>query len=133
MTTSSDNTAKIWDAQTRKIIADLPGHTKSINSTAFSPDGNKIVTASNDKTAKIWDAQTGKLIPNLEGHTRYVNSAAFSPDGNKIVTASNDNTAKIWYTPEGIIEWLSTQNIYKLTQKDLENLGIDFIDLEEMS
>ncbi len=29
------------------------------------------------------------------------------------------------------MEWLKTTPIYKLKQEDLDNLGIDFIDLEE--
>jgi hypothetical protein len=67
-----------------------------VNSAAFSPDGQRIVTASRDNTARIWDAATGKGIAPLQGHTGAVNSAAFSPDGQRIVTASLDNTARIW-------------------------------------
>ena len=74
----------------------LTGHTKAVNSAAFSPDGTKIVTASEDYTARIWNAQTGECMKTLTGHTNEVNSAAFSPDGTKIVTASWDKTAKIW-------------------------------------
>ena len=49
---------------------------------AFSPDGQRIVTASDDKTARIWDAATGKPIGEpLKGHEDDVYSAAFSPDG----------------------------------------------------
>ena len=56
----------------------------------------------------------------------------FHLDGKKIVTASRDGTARIWLTAEGIIDWLGKQeNIYKLTEKDMEDLGIDFIDLDE--
>jgi len=80
----------------------------------------------------MWDTQSGKLIADLKGHTDYVYSGAFSPDGKKIVTASRDRIAKIWLTPEGIMGWLRTAPIYKLTQKDLEDLGIDFIDLEKI-
>ncbi len=59
-------------------------------------------------------------------------SAEFSPDGKRIVTASQDKTARIWLTPEGIIDWLGKQeNIYKPTNRDMEDLGIDFIDLEK--
>ncbi|WP_211173468.1 WD40 repeat domain-containing protein [Brasilonema bromeliae] len=32
----------------------LKGHQNSVNSAAFSPDGQRIVTASFDKTAKVW-------------------------------------------------------------------------------
>jgi dipeptidyl aminopeptidase/acylaminoacyl peptidase len=67
-----------------------------VSSAAFSPDGQRIVTASADKTARIWDAATGKPIGELRGHDSAVRSAAFSPDGKRIVTASFDKTARIW-------------------------------------
>jgi WD40 repeat protein/uncharacterized caspase-like protein len=96
VTASPDNTAKIWDAVTGNILADLRGHTGPLQTAQFSPDGKKIVTASRDHTAKIWDAVTGKLLIDLQGHKDMVYSAQFSPDGKKIVTASYDHTAKIW-------------------------------------
>ena len=33
----------------------LEGHTRNINSAAFSPDGKFIVSAANDGTIRIWD------------------------------------------------------------------------------
>jgi WD40 repeat protein len=105
-------------------------HERLVQSAVFSPDGEKIVTAYYDK-ARIWDVQSRKKIADLTGHQDAVNSAVFSPDGKKIVTASNDNTARLWLTPEGIIDWLGKQKFYRLTQKDLEKLGIDFIKLEK--
>jgi hypothetical protein len=74
----------------------LEGHTDAVWSAAFSPDGQRIVTASRDHTARIWDAATGKTIAALEGHTDAVLTAVFSPDGQRIVTASSDATARIW-------------------------------------
>ena len=40
----------------------LKGHTGSVRSAAFSPDGKRIVTASEDNTARLWDAESGKEI-----------------------------------------------------------------------
>ena len=34
----------------------LTGHTARVNSVAFSPDGQRIVSGSSDNTLKIWDA-----------------------------------------------------------------------------
>ncbi|HEU4833663.1 MAG TPA: hypothetical protein VFS90_04580 [Pyrinomonadaceae bacterium] len=74
----------------------LDGHTADINSIAFSPNGNLIVTASADGTARIWDARTGATVGYLRDHTKSVNTASFSPDGNFIVTASDDATVRLW-------------------------------------
>ncbi len=103
--------------------ADFKGHTGGVTSAVFSPDGKQILTASSDYTAKLWDLQ-GNLLADLKGHTDSVNSAGFSPDGKRIVTASSDGTAIIWPTPEGIMDWLKTAPIPKLTQKEKEELGI---------
>ncbi len=74
----------------------------SLWSAAFSPDGNRIVTASGDQTARIWDAATGAAIgAPLRGHKGDVFSAAFSPDGKSIVTASADRTARRWDAATG--------------------------------
>ena len=51
-----DNTAKVWDASSKKLLNTLKSHTSLVFSPTFSPDGSKILTASGDKTAKIWDA-----------------------------------------------------------------------------
>jgi len=99
--TAGDETAKIWDAKTGKLLQTLEGHTSSVYSANYSPDAKTIVTASWDETAKIWDAKTGKLIQTLKGHTLCVNSANYSPDAKTIVTASWDKTTKIWDAKTG--------------------------------
>ena len=45
----------------------LSGHTESVNSVAFSPDGSKVVSGSGDKTVKIWNADSGEVIQTLSG------------------------------------------------------------------
>ena len=45
----------------------LAGHTGGVQSTAFSTDGERVVTASEDKTAGIWEAKTGRRVALLEG------------------------------------------------------------------
>jgi WD40 repeat protein len=54
------STVLLWNVQTRAPKATLEGHTRWVNSVAFSPDGNTLVTA--DDTAKLWDVETGDLI-----------------------------------------------------------------------
>ena len=40
----------------------LIGHTGEVNSLAFSPNGNLVVSGSDDNLVKIWDVATGALV-----------------------------------------------------------------------
>ena len=53
---------KIWNAQTGALLFSLEGHTDSVSSAKFFPNGLNILTASYDNTCKIWSAKTGKLL-----------------------------------------------------------------------
>ena len=94
VTASEDGTARIWDAESGRVLRALE-HKDVVYAAAFSPDGKKIVTASRDKTARIWDAESGRVLRALE-HTNVVYAATFSPDGKKIITGIQDGTALIW-------------------------------------
>ncbi|SEH04283.1 translocation protein TolB [Candidatus Venteria ishoeyi] len=93
---------KIWDASSGIELISFSGHTYKISAVAYSPDGNRIVSASYDMTLKIWDADSGFELNSLIGHTGWVNAVAYSPDGEKIVSGSNDSTLKIWNADSGI-------------------------------
>ena len=102
VTGSWDNSAKVWDAQTGRVIRKLEGgHTSFINTAAFSPDGQFILTASDDGTAKVWSVETGQVVRSLDGHTDRVRSAAYSRNGEFVVTTSSDATARLWAAKTG--------------------------------
>jgi len=129
VTTSSDGTARIWDARTAQQLAVLSGHGAAVNSAAYSPDGSYIVTASNDGTARIWDARTGVQLAVLSGHRGRVSTAAYSPDGSRIVTASLDGTVRVWdaHIPAPIaaqISWAAAAQTDPLPELDREELGL---------
>ncbi|KAJ7510809.1 WD40 repeat-like protein, partial [Mycena galericulata] len=80
----------------------IRGHTDSVGSVAFSPDGRWIVSGSNDKTVCIWDSETGAALGQpFTGHTNSVLSVAFSSDGKQIVSGSRDRTVRIWDSQTG--------------------------------
>ncbi|MEG4234256.1 AAA-like domain-containing protein [Microcoleus sp. Pol11C3] len=93
---SHDNTIKLWNLQTQKLIATLSGHNDWVRSVAFSPDGKTLASASADKTIKLWNLQTQTAIATLSGHSKSVRSVAFSPDGKTLASASVDKTIKLW-------------------------------------
>jgi WD40 repeat protein/energy-coupling factor transporter ATP-binding protein EcfA2 len=87
-------------ASSRAILKMFEGHEGAVWSAAFSPDGQRIVTASSDKTARVWDAASGRQIGGaLKGHESAVKSARF--DGRRFVTASSDGTVRLWDTGRG--------------------------------
>ena len=58
----------------------LEGHSDSVKSVAFSPDGASIVSGSDDNTVKVWSVESGESVT-FEGHSEGVTSVSFSPDG----------------------------------------------------
>ena len=83
----------------------LQGHTDSVSSVAFSPDGRHIVSGSWDNTIQLRDAQTGDQVGNpFQGHTGLVWSVSFSPDGRHIVSCSSDHIIRLWYVQIG--DWV---------------------------
>jgi WD40 repeat protein len=46
--------AQLW-TDDGGLVANLSGHSEKIESAAFSPDGNRVVTASADNTARVWE------------------------------------------------------------------------------
>ncbi len=101
VTSSSDDTARVWNALNGQLLVKLEGHESTVNYAEFSPDGQRIVTASGDNTARVWNAGSGQLLAKLEGHESDVNYAEFSPDGQRIVTASDDKTSRLWNAGNG--------------------------------
>lgn len=92
MSSSLDNTIKIWDLNTGQCLRTLFGHVQGIWGLAF--DKLRIVSGSHDKTLRVWDTESGKCLYALEGHNGPVTAVALSDT--RIVSAADDGEVKIW-------------------------------------
>jgi WD40 repeat protein len=57
---SGDKTVKLWSVESQKEVTTLQGHSSSVNSVAFSPDGKYLASGSADNTVKLWSIQSKK-------------------------------------------------------------------------
>jgi WD40 repeat protein/serine/threonine protein kinase len=84
LTSSYDNTARLWDLEKPEEIRVFRGHDWWVWSAAFSPDERWIVTASQDGSAIVWDAESGAARVTFRGHAGPVYNAVFAPgNGNQ--------------------------------------------------
>jgi len=99
-------TIRIWNAATGETVAGpFRGHTDSVRSIAFSPDGQHVASGSGDRTIRIWNVATGKTVAGpFNGHSSWVRSVAFSPDGQQVASGSQDCTIRVWNVATGLID-----------------------------
>ncbi len=67
---SSDGLTRVWDWRRGELLAAMRMHADFVNSVAFSPNGNWILTASDDRTAKLYHCDTCGPLKALRARVR---------------------------------------------------------------
>ncbi|UGQ14538.1 WD40 repeat domain-containing protein [Yinghuangia sp. ASG 101] len=87
---------RLWEAATGSVTATLTGHTDTVTSAVFRPDGGTLATNGSDRSVRLWDVATGIAKATFSGYTDSVEAIAFSHDGRTLVTASDDGSGRLW-------------------------------------
>jgi WD40 repeat protein len=74
------------------------GHTATVWTITYSPDGSRMVTTAADGSASLWDGATGDLLGTVRLPERVTASAEFASDGHTVVIATDYGSVYLWDT-----------------------------------
>lgn len=93
----SDYSVRIYDTKNYQLKQTLSGHTNSVFTAKYTPDGRHLVSGGRDAHLKIWDVDKNyQLTQSIVAHMYAINHLDFSPDGRHFATGSMDKSVKIW-------------------------------------
>jgi WD40 repeat protein/serine/threonine protein kinase len=91
------NATPLTDDGRDEALRVFAGHTRGVNSVAFSPNGGLLASGSDDKTVRVRDSTSGqvKQIHILDGD-KEVGGVAFSPNGARLAACGGNGFVKVW-------------------------------------
>jgi hypothetical protein len=89
------DTARILDADTQEISAELRGTGGILRRAVWSPNGRHLLTIADSGIARVWDTASGGQVPTLADEMPAL-AAAWSSDGQRIVIAGTDGALRAW-------------------------------------
>jgi WD40 repeat protein len=67
----ADGTARLWDADSGRIVATLQGHGGVVSTVALAGYGQLLASGGDDGTVRLWDAASGASLHTLRGDRHY--------------------------------------------------------------
>lgn len=118
---------KLWDVESREVIASVPHPAEFVTRIAISPDGRWLASIGDAPQVLVIDVASGEVAHTLEGTSGDMRSVAFKPDGKLLATGDaqgsiafyetdtfDPNPAYCLFDPEATSEE-SEANVYRVT------------------
>jgi WD40 repeat protein len=110
---SYDQTLKLWDLTSQKLLLEFSGHEDSVVKVVFSNDNKKIYSASRDKKVILWDLKTASQETAI-GFETEITDMIINKANDMIVVGDNFGKVTISAT-DGTILYELDQNIDEIT------------------
>ena len=120
----NDETVKLWDSASGRLIRTLEAHIGGVAAVAMSRDGRWVVSCgeyvygSNNGSTKLWKADTGLLVRDFSPTGGQCHGVDVSADGN-LVAASNNWDVLVFRTSDGAL-------VHRLTGHEGLVFGVRF-------
>ncbi|KAF2703413.1 WD40 repeat-like protein [Pleomassaria siparia CBS 279.74] len=111
----------VWEWQSESYILKQQGHFDSMNTIAYSPEGQRIITAADDGKIKVWDVNSGFCIVTFTEHSSGVTACEFAKRGNVLFTASLDGSIRAW----DLIRYRNFRTFTAPTRLSFSSLAVD--------
>ncbi|KAG9067685.1 hypothetical protein KI688_011272 [Linnemannia hyalina] len=99
VSSSEDETVRLWDSSSGQLISRFTGHGKRITTCAISPDGLQIASGDLGGIIRLWEVNINRSSPVTQ--KRAEGTAAYSHDGLFVISYHDDYTVLRWDSSTG--------------------------------
>ena len=92
-----ENDIIVWNLHNLEFKR-LAGHTGTVQSICFHPNGESLVSGSDDRSIRIWEIPTGNQLAELRHHKKTISSIRLSSNGELIISSDFIGSTAIWNT-----------------------------------
>ncbi|KAH9616626.1 hypothetical protein KSS87_021446 [Heliosperma pusillum] len=100
-TGGGDDKGFMWRIGRGDWAYELQGHIDSVNSLAFSMDGQLLASGSFDGTVRVWDVASENLKFTLDGPGAGIEWVKWHPRGHVVLAGSEDKSVWMWNADKG--------------------------------
>jgi serine/threonine protein kinase len=113
ITSSADETIRLWNLQTGAEIKRLTGHNSSVNALALTTDQNTLISTGADRRITFWTLPEGETVDDIENaHDSSINALAVSNNGQWLASGDSIGVIKLWdLNTLEVIDTLTADNI----------------------